>query len=376
MHVSFIVVGDSGGTVHYPANLINAVSKKCDVSVIAVTRGGPEFPELLDVDDITNINIETVGGVRGLFEKGGGLLQLLQELRNQNPDLVHIPFYHGATAFLPTVISLLGYGVVATVHDPKNKEGIGTKYSIRRAQLDSHFMDTILVHGERTEKQAINSGFPSEKLRQIPHGLYPHFRSDPVEHTDEEVLIFGTIRKDKGYHRVPEIAERVLAEEDTQVRVAGALGDDDWGGDLLDQLRNMDGVLVDEGYIPNEAVQSYFERAAVVVLPYIDATTSGVLLTAYTFDTPVVVTDVGDLGWRVRKEETGLVAEPDSVDDIAAKTVKLLDSDIRETKRANILAVKDRYSWEHIADELFDIYHNVLEGNSEKKKIWPNSRIQ
>ena len=53
------------------------------------------------------------------------------------------------------------------------------------------------------------------------------------------------------------------------------------------------------------------EEAAVVVLPYRQIESSGVLATALGYGRPVVVTDVGSLGDTVRELDAGVVVPPE-----------------------------------------------------------------
>ena len=60
------------------------------------------------------------------------------------------------------------------------------------------------------------------------------------------------------------------------------------------------------------------EEAAVVVLPYREIESSGVLATALGHGRPVVVTDVGSLGETVREFEAGAVVPPEDTAALAA----------------------------------------------------------
>jgi len=62
-------------------------------------------------------------------------------------------------------------------------------------------------------------------------------------------------------------------------------------------------------YIPNDEVPRLFQNANLVVLPYLDATQSGVVPLAYEFDVPVVASDVGGLSEIVLHGETGYLFE-------------------------------------------------------------------
>jgi glycosyltransferase involved in cell wall biosynthesis len=63
-------------------------------------------------------------------------------------------------------------------------------------------------------------------------------------------------------------------------------------------------------YLPDEEVARLMRRCAVVVLPYLSATQSGVIALAWAFERPVVSTAVGGLGEMVVQGKTGILVRP------------------------------------------------------------------
>lgn len=102
-------------------------------------------------------------------------------------------------------------------------------------------------------------------------------------------------------------------------------------GDELSRCRTLIGNAsvfeVYEGIVPNDAMAGFFARASLVALPYLSASTSGVLLTAYEFGKPVVATDVGCLPEYVNNGVTGLLVPPAKVQPLADAIVRLLLDD-------------------------------------------------
>jgi glycosyltransferase involved in cell wall biosynthesis len=83
-------------------------------------------------------------------------------------------------------------------------------------------------------------------------------------------------------------------------------------------------VLVDR-FVANEEVASFYESCDVVVLPYREATQSGILNIAYGCLKPVIVTRVGGLTEFVDDEKTGLIVPPESPDALADAIVRFFD---------------------------------------------------
>jgi len=81
-------------------------------------------------------------------------------------------------------------------------------------------------------------------------------------------------------------------------------------------------------WIPDEERDELFRRAAVVVLPYVSASQSGVVSVAYNHAKPVVATNVGALPEAVRDGVTGFIVPPRDHIALAEAVVKLLDDSV------------------------------------------------
>jgi len=111
-------------------------------------------------------------------------------------------------------------------------------------------------------------------------------------------------------------------------------------GDDMDHYRQMmvhpEKFIIYNEYIPNERVPEMFRRASIVVLPYIEATQSGVIPMAYTFARPVVATTVGSLPEIVDDGHTGLLVPPRDAQALADAIIRLLqDKPLRQQMGVN-----------------------------------------
>jgi glycosyltransferase involved in cell wall biosynthesis len=89
-------------------------------------------------------------------------------------------------------------------------------------------------------------------------------------------------------------------------------------------------------YLPHDKRDELFRRASVVALPYIDASQSGVIPTAYTFGKPVVATTVGGLPELVEHGRTGYLVPPRDEQALADALVRLLiDKQLRHELGSN-----------------------------------------
>lgn len=104
-----------------------------------------------------------------------------------------------------------------------------------------------------------------------------------------------------------------------------------------------------------------FQHAKFVVCPYIDATQSGVIMTAFTMNKAVIATKVGALEECVIDKETGLLVPPKNSHELFkaistlyedATTLKKIENNIRQKYSTGT------YSWEYIAKKYISSLSN------------------
>ena len=107
-------------------------------------------------------------------------------------------------------------------------------------------------------------------------------------------------------------------------------------------------------YIPDDQVAHLFERAAVIVLPYTDASQSGVIPVAYSFKKPVIASSVGSLPEVVDDGKTGFIIPPHNSERLAESAIILLsDEKLRKEMGENAYKkMKQELSWDRNANIL------------------------
>jgi glycosyltransferase involved in cell wall biosynthesis len=112
-------------------------------------------------------------------------------------------------------------------------------------------------------------------------------------------------------------------------------------------------------YIPNEDVPALFREADVVLLPYTEATQSGVVPVAYQFGVPVIATRVGGLSEVVLEGRTGLLVPPRDPAALAAAVRRFLSEGLQQDFRHNILEFRRALTWEQAVETLLDLAGEV-----------------
>ncbi len=180
------------------------------------------------------------------------------------------------------------------------------------------------------------------------------------ESNNPVVLMFGLMRPYKGIDVLLEAWRGVEGQapiEDAELWVAGMARMDI----SALQAAAPANVRFDPRFIGDDELPAYFERADLVVLPYLQADQSGVLFTALAFGKPLLLSDVGGF--------------PEIADTGAARTVpagdaRALGLALRELLRDKsalaemsvkaAAAAHGRYSWEASARAHIELYAQLL----------------
>jgi glycosyltransferase involved in cell wall biosynthesis len=121
---------------------------------------------------------------------------------------------------------------------------------------------------------------------------------------------------------------------------------------LIEDLRLGERVKLVDRYVKNEEVSLYFRSADVVVLPYVDATQSGVVQIAFGLEVPVITTDVGGLPEIVEDGATGFVVARRSAEQLAAAIGRFYREGREASFRKEIVRRRGEFDWHQEIDAL------------------------
>lgn len=120
------------------------------------------------------------------------------------------------------------------------------------------------------------------------------------------LLFFGRLRRYKGLDLLTEVLERLPVGRFT-VRVVGSGP----ASPELTRLASLEGVRVENRWVPEDEIGGLLAWADAVVLPYREASQSGVAAAALAAGRPVVATRVGGLAQQLEGENLARLAAPE-----------------------------------------------------------------
>lgn len=200
----------------------------------------------------------------------------------------------------------------------------------------------------------------NDKCAVLPLGahLIPAEIKRPPELGDDYVgnyaLFFGRIDRYKGVDRLIEAYNDVCNESDSSLSLVIA------GKTVVGEVvptSSHKKVCIINRYISDGEIQFLFEHCRFVVLPYYEASQSGVLPIAYKFGKPVIVSAIPGLQELVVKGKTGLVFSDEN--ELKESIRALADPDKVLFSQDEIKELYDRhYNWNknlaRILDCIFD----------------------
>jgi glycosyltransferase involved in cell wall biosynthesis len=287
---------------------------------------------------------------------------LLRKIGDFAPDAVH---YQGVHLWFDLALPLLRrYPLIFTIHDfkahPGDQRFQQTPFCIE--MFARRRADELIVHtGQVRELMVRQLHGGAENISIIPHiQIGEDLSSDTAEEDEHLILFFGRIWEYKGLEYLIK-AEPLIGARVPNVRIMIAGRGEDFSR-YATMMVHPDRFIIHNEYIPEERAAEYFRSASVVVLPYTEASQSGVIPLAYSAAKPVVATRVGGLPEMVEDGSTGyLVAPRDSAQLAEAITRLLLDKPLRRQMGANgKRKIEAECSPRLVAEKTLDVYRRAI----------------
>lgn len=379
-----VLLIDSPGLSHYTSYLAYGLSKYRDIILYgfsseeyyvtgAATQKRIKFhnvrEKLPNESSTLNIIIETLF----LF------FILFKAFTKSGYDIVHIQGYLPMFFLFIPMLKLRRKKIFWTVHDvnfrPTNAGFRGKldfiyTMTVSEPSLVGKYADMIIVHGKLLKNQLFTKGTKDKKIQVIPHFDYRYLLNDRQQRNAKfsegnlpvgYVLFFGRIAPYKGLElliNASKIVKKVVGREFILL-IAGE-------GDitlLKNHVSNHEYAYIHilNRRIPYREIPNLFYGAKFIILPYIDASQSGVIPLAYTFSKPVIVSNVGSLSEYVDHGKTGLIFESGSTEQLANHIIDLIknrDLCTEMGENANKKLLKDM-SLELCCDRLNYLYNMI-----------------
>jgi D-inositol-3-phosphate glycosyltransferase len=301
-----------------------------------------------------------------------GLLRLDRELARRSPGIVHVQWSH--LPFLDRIFwrrwRRAGWRVVYTAHDARPLPGTTPGLFAGGYRRLAASADAVVVHSEAARAELIAMGLGAQRLHVIPLAMTLDTGTPPdralarqslgIEPDGSVVLFFGFVKRYKGLAVLLASLPRLRATRpDLTLIVAGEfVGSQAAYARVAERLGIDDAIRWRPGFVASTEVAALFAAADVVALPYLAASSSAVLLTAYASRRPVVASAIGGLVELVDQRVTGILVPPDDPSALAEALATVLSHRGRAEEMGNRghARLARHHDWDTVARRLDDLY--------------------
>jgi glycosyltransferase involved in cell wall biosynthesis len=288
-----------------------------------------------------------------------GRKKLKNSFKNISIDTVYIPMISPWTSLINSIFK--NAQVIVTVHDPKPHSGANSYISMKCERIAKQADDIVILSEAFREYSVTAFKKDKEHIHVIPHGIFNYYKNIPNQVTSVEYnensfnfLFFGRITKYKGLHVLSKAYKRLYAEfENITLTIAGNGSFEEY----KEEYDNLKNVTIINRWIKDEEVGSFFTGNRIIsVLPYTDASQSGVIPIAMEYKSLVIASDTGGLSEQVKHGSTGYLFKANDENELY-ETMKfsILNYDKQNGILQNAVDYIRSLSWDVLGGKLIEV---------------------
>ena len=217
---------------------------------------------------------------------------------------------------------------VVICHDPIFHSGVGLLEKWMTTRYIRTADDIVVLTRSFIPIVAKKYGYREEHIHYMPHGRMSLYKQKGYRKTEENdavnFLFFGRIGDYKGLNVLAKAYERICQSYSNVTLTIAGSGDFSKYKSLFE---NMTKVRIENRYIADGEIEDFFSVPhTVVVLPYLDASQSGVIPIALEYQTPIIASDTGGLKEQLNDGRIGLFCKAGDVNSLAIQMKYVLNN--------------------------------------------------
>lgn len=284
-------------------------------------------------------------------------------IKDFNPDII----YSTMVNIWNPIVFYLGRNVlikIKTIHDPIPHIGEDDIFTKLLHKSEFKQIDKVVLLSRNSVKYAISRGIKHENIIIIPHANFDYYRNSESHTTNEKlfnkILFFGRINEYKGLRYLLKAFILLQKTHPHLKLVIAGEGDCSIFEKELNEIPN--NFELHNYWISDTMIHNLISEVDFLVLPYIDASQSGVIPLAYTFSKPVIATNIGGIPEQVIDNYTGILVNPHSEYELLNAIKYLYENPmkIHEMGKNAYDYSQNSLSWQNSADILIKSINESL----------------
>jgi glycosyltransferase involved in cell wall biosynthesis len=370
--------GRFGAGARYAYELACALSEHCGFGTLLSLAEGAELMQNPVCQQAVDLPLHTYSGTAEFLRRSLGihavLRPILARLEAAPPDVAIVTMMGYWDVFLVRALHRMGVPVVVVVHDAEVHPGDRFHLAVR---LQRHLVRTSqgvitlsnFVAGQLKRRLSlagkVHATIPPVVFAFADLDLPLPKLPDAPQERPLRLLMAGRLKRYKGLELLADALKQIDDAPPLNLRVVGAVQDE---SDVA-PLAALPGVEFDLGWKSDRELIAHLDWADATILPYVEASQSGIAPISFKRGRPVIATAVGGLPEQVCHGTTGLIAEPASPPSLAA-AIKRFAADRSLLRRCAENALRHaevEISWESLAPRFAEVLETVARrsGNPE-----------
>ena len=356
-----IYPGRKGGGSIYSYEMTKALADNKDLEISAVIS---KQQKNLSKWETLNIDLYKIDTYTNKFNFLLSTLDIIKFIKlknfvkNINPDIVYYPMTH---LWTPTFNFLFkNTNKVITLHDPvkRYKENNPIHFMQKFVFKSNH---KYILLSKKFKNNLNNYNIKDENILVLPHGIFDYYLNNSIQVKENEgrnILFFGKIKEYKGLDTLLKAFNIINDKyDDYKLIIAG-------DGNISDykEYINNENITVLNKWVTKDEIDILFKKSDLVVLPYKDASQSGVIPIAFAYGKPVLATRVGGIPEQIIDGENGILIEPNNENLLAEKIIELF----KDKNYLNILGqraksyAQNEWDWHNLSNKLVKFFNEII----------------
>jgi len=317
-----------GGISHSNQWLSEKLALNNDVTVISFKRLFPKilFPGKSQFEPLTE-NLQENFKKKFVLDSINPFnwLNVFFFFKKEKPDIIIFHWWHTFFAPMFALLSFLSKKsfktkIIAVMHNvlPHESQNFLHKFLAKTFFMNVDKFVFLSAAEEKFFKEimpnakTINFIIPTFEAVKKISGI-KESKAKKLLGVDSMLLFFGFVRKYKGLDVLIEAMPEVLKSIKVKLFIVGEFWKDkEEYIKKINELGIKDSVIIYDKYVPINEVEKYFKAADAIVLPYISSTHSGIIEMAFSFNTPIITTNVGGNTELIEDKINGLIVPPNN----------------------------------------------------------------